>query len=216
MPFNLSIPQPDGSTIAITLETGHSLFVLGANGSGKSNLMHRFFSDFPDQTRRLSAHRQNWFDSNGITLSSGQRQSVQTNIHQWDMQAQSRWRDTYASYRPNVALYDLVDAENVRARSIAKAVDLGAVDLAKILSRKDAPLKMINELLKIANIPIQIQVEENDRVIAIKRDGPPYSIAELSDGERNALLVASEVLTAQIGVSKSNAIRGGGSKAVDR
>ena len=138
MPFNLSIPQPDGSTLEIALETGDVLFVLGANGSGKSNLMHKLFSDLPDRTRRISAHRQNWFESNGISLSSEQRRSVQTNIHQWDMQAASRWRDNYASFRPNVALYDLVDAENVRARSIASAVDSGDVDLAKILSHKDA------------------------------------------------------------------------------
>src|ERR1043165_1694970 len=138
MPFNLSIPQPDGSTLEIALETGDVLIVLGANGSGKSNLMHKLFSDLPDRTRRISAHRQNWFESNGISLSSEQRRSVQTNIHQWDMQAASRWRDNYASFRPNVALYDLVDAENVRARSIASAVDSGDVDLAKILSHKDA------------------------------------------------------------------------------
>jgi len=199
MPFKLAIPQPTGSPISIVLDTGDILFVLGSNGSGKSNLMHRVFSEFPGETRRISAHRQNWFDSNGITLSSEQRRQAQQNILAWDVQQQSRWRDNYASYRTNIALYDIVDGENVRARSIASAIDSDDVELAKNLSRSDAPIKVINELLTIANIPIQIQLEQNDRVVAIKRNGPPYSIAELSDGERNALLVASEVLTVQPG-----------------
>src|ERR1043165_6406759 len=97
MPFNLSIPQPTGPPISIVLETGDILFVLGSNGSGKSTLMHRVFTEFPGEARRITAHRQNWFDSNGIILSSYERRTVQQNILAWDVQQQSRWRDSYAS-----------------------------------------------------------------------------------------------------------------------
>jgi hypothetical protein len=83
----------------------------------------------------------------------------------------------------------------VRARSIADAVDDNNIDLAKTLSKKDAPIKIINELLRLSNIPIEISVRESDQVVASKCGGMPYSIAELSDGERNALLIAANVLT---------------------
>jgi len=56
--------------------------------------------------------------------------------------------DDYATQHCN---HDLIDAENVRARSIAGAVD-GNIDLAKTLAKKDAPIKIINELLRLSNI----------------------------------------------------------------
>ncbi|HKO98236.1 MAG TPA: AAA family ATPase [Pyrinomonadaceae bacterium] len=197
MTFDFIIPQPSGSPLNISIRVGETLFVLGANGTGKSNLMQRLYGNYPDNARRISAHRQTWFDSNGITLSSEQRRSRETDIRNWDVQSQSRWRDSFSSYRPNIALYDLVDAENVRSRSIAGAVDADDIHLAQTLSKHDAPIKVINELLQLSNIPIQISVQRNDLVVASKSRGTPYSIAQLSDGERNALLVAAEVLTAK-------------------
>ncbi|WP_442947933.1 AAA family ATPase [Nostoc sp.] len=40
---------------------------------------------------------------------------------------------------------------------------------------------------------------ESAQVVASKCGGTPYSIAELSDGERNALLIAANVLTVKNG-----------------
>lgn len=62
------------------------------------------------------------------------------------------------------------------------------------------PIKIINELLKLSALPIEISVQQNEQLFASKLGGPPYSIAELSDGERNAPLIAAEVLTAQAGI----------------
>lgn len=124
-----------------------------------------------------------------------QKQNYESNIRSIDTNLQSRWKDDYATQRTSIAIYDLIDAENVRARSIADAVDGNNIELAKTLSKKDAPIKLINELLRLSNIPIEISVSESDQVVASKCDGIPYSIAELSDGERNALLIAANLLT---------------------
>ena len=96
-----------------------------------------------------------------------------------------------------MAIYDLVDAENVRARGIAGAIDSNNFDLAKELRKKDAPIKIINELLKLSSIPVTIAIHENAQIVASKNGSPPYRIAELSDGERNAILIAASVLTAK-------------------
>jgi ABC-type molybdenum transport system ATPase subunit/photorepair protein PhrA len=42
MPFTLNVP---GLAEAIQLEVGESLFVLGANGTGKSALLQRFMAN---------------------------------------------------------------------------------------------------------------------------------------------------------------------------
>ena len=69
------------------------------------------------------------------------------------------------------------------------------MNLAVELSKKDAPIKLINELLRLSNIPVEISVQESEQVMASRNGGPKYSISELSDGERNALLIAANVLT---------------------
>lgn len=175
------------------------MFILGANGTGKSSLMQQLYATHRGNARRISAHRQTWFSSNAITLSPEQKRNTETNIRAMDANPQARWRDDYSAHRPGIAIYDLIDAENVRARSIAGAVDSNEIDLAKDLSKKDAPIKIINELLRLSNMPIEISVHENEQVVASKSGGDPYSIAELSDGERNALLVAADVLTVKEG-----------------
>lgn len=171
------------------------MFVLGANGTGKSSLMQRLYANYHGNARRISAHRQTWFQSNAITLSPQQKRDTENSILSMDTNPQARWSDTYSAHRASISIYDLIDAENVRARSIAGAVDSDDLDLAQKLSKKDAPIKIINELLRLSNIPIEISVRENEQVVASKDGGVPYSIAELSDGERNALLIAADVLT---------------------
>ena len=50
--------------------------------------------------------------------------------------------------------------------------------------------------MRLSNIPIEISLEEKQKIMARCKGGPPYSVAELSDGERNAFLIAADVLTA--------------------
>lgn len=197
--FNLSIPRGNGTTLDLAVGASEVLFLLGANGTGKSSLMHRFYSLHHSNARRIAAHRQTWFSSNAVTLSPEQKRQTENQIQHRDSTPEARWKDDFGAQRASIAISDLIDAENVRARSIADAVDNGRMDFAKELSTKAAPIKIINEILRLSNIPIEIAVMENDRVIARKNGGTAYSIAELSDGERNALLIASSVLTASTG-----------------
>lgn len=199
MAFTLSIARDDGPPTTVTLNPGDQMFVLGANGSGKSSLMHRIYASFAGQARHVTAHRQNWFPSSELTLSSQQKRQTETNILNADRQPHARWKDDYSAQRPGIALYDLVDAENVRAREIAEAVDADNFTLAKALSEENAPIAQINDLLATSNIPIKIAIRPGEEVRAVRPGGVEYGVSELSDGERNALLVAANVLTAKTG-----------------
>lgn len=196
MTFSLNIPTSQHGPLLLHLPLGQSLFLVGANGVGKSSLMHHLYAPHHGQAVRLSAHRQTWFSSNSLAFSPEQRRQTESTVKGYDTNAQSRWRDDYSAQRANIALYDLIDAENVRARSIAEAVDLGDMNAARERAKQVAPLKRINELLRLSNIPIEISVQANEQVLASRLGGPTYSVAELSDGERNALIIAATVLTA--------------------
>lgn len=94
-----------------------------------------------------------------------------------------------------MSIFDLINSQNVRAREISDSVDNKDMENANRLSSKKSPLKEINELLKSASLDIVITIGKDDALFASKKGSPPYSIAELSDGERNALLICSDVLT---------------------
>ncbi|MEO0953158.1 MAG: AAA family ATPase, partial [Pseudomonadota bacterium] len=196
--ISLQVPNDQGVT-QIDLTQGERLYVLGPNGSGKSSLIHHFVTQQQQISRRISAHRQTWFTSDSLDMSAQAKRQSERNIQARDSQPESRWKDDLAPQRPNIAVYDLIDAENVRAREIAALVDAQELAQAVDKSKALAPVAAINELMQLSGIPIVLSVVENERVLARRDNSEPYSIAELSDGERNALLLAASVLTAPDG-----------------
>ena len=197
--FNLVFPSLNSHASPLELQAGESLFVLGANGTGKSSLMFHFARNNAGKTRKISAHRQTWMNTDALDMTPASKLQTEQHIQQTDQNQQSRYRDDYASQRASMTIYELIDAENVRARRITEFVDAGNMEAATEASKKEAPITIINELLRQSNIPITISIRENERVMASKNDGAEYSAAELSDGERNALLIAGNVLTAPSG-----------------
>lgn len=196
---SFAVQATTGETTTIELSPGQTLFVLGANGTGKSSLLQRFAASAYGNARRISASRQTWFQSSSLEFTASQKQSYEQQARSWDTSTNSRWMEQNAQLRSGLTLYDLIDAENVDARGIASALRAGNVEHATLLASKVAPIAKINELLSLFNIDIVISVEGNDKLVASKAGSPPYGAAELSDGERNALLIAADVLTAKAG-----------------
>jgi len=130
-----------------------------------------------------------------MDITAANKKQTEDQIKNRDSQSYSRWKDDYAAARSSISVFDLINSENIRAREIAKAVDEDEIDSAKKLSSAQAPIQAINELLAISNIPITISLEKDEQLFASKNGSTPYSIAELSDGERNALLIGTDVLT---------------------
>lgn len=196
MRFNLLIPTPR-DPVPVPLESGDILFVLGANGTGKSSLMQRLYAEHAAVARRITAHRQSWFESGRLTLTSQNKRNIEESIRQQDVQPRSRWLDDYAPNRSAVAIFNLVQKQNAQNREIiARLLEGngdGAVQLAK---QYNDPLAVLSRILQHSNLPITVSLREDEELVATKENLSPYSIAELSDGERNVLIIVAEVLTA--------------------
>lgn len=199
MTFNLSFPTEVGQEHPLRLDIGETLFVLGANGTGKSSLMFRFNAQNHGRARKVSAHRQTWMQSDALDLTPSNKLQTEQNIRNQDQNDQSRYRDPYAAQRASIAVFELVDAENRRARAMARAYDDGRMDDLAAEAETESPITVINELLRESHIPIEISIRDNEQVTASKNGGPEYGAAQLSDGERNALLISANVLTAPPG-----------------
>jgi ABC-type cobalamin/Fe3+-siderophores transport system ATPase subunit len=194
--FDLTYPTANGQLESKQVRLGSLLFLVGANGSGKSTLMQRFSTQNHGKIRRITAHRQVWFNSNTIDLTPASREQSERNILNQDQQAQARWRDDFAAQRAQMTIFDLIDSENVESRKIADAARAGDMATVTALAELQSPMSKMNDILKISNLAIQIHVDQGSKLIAKREGAAPYSIAELSDGERNAILIIANVLTA--------------------
>ena len=199
MAFNLNIPTQADEALPLQLEAGQVLFVLGANGTGKSSLIHRFARLNQDNVRKIAAHRQTWMNTDALDMTPADKLQTEDQIKMGDTCQESRYRDPFAGRRTSVTIYELIDAENVRARAMQGAYDAGNMESLQKAAKEEAPIAIINELLLQSSIPIKISIQKNERVMASKGGGHEYSVTELSDGERNVLLIAGNVLTAPQG-----------------
>lgn len=202
MSFDLNIPKVTGEDLNFTINWGDNVFIMGANGTGKSSLIQWLYRSYSNadpnaNVRWISAHRQNWFTSNTMDFSPKQRQDFDNNIRSGDSPLDARWKDSHANFRSSLVIYDVIDADNARNRNIANAYENHDIEAADTFLKEDNIIKIINELFSISNILIEISFLGNDQIVASKFGGTPYSIAELSDGERNAFLIAANVLTAK-------------------
>lgn len=197
--FQIEIPTADATPITFSLNVGNPLYILGANGTGKSSLVTRLFSQHQANAKRISAHRQTWFESNTIDITPRGRQDLEGNFRSQDSQVHARYRDWNPSVRSNVAIFDLIDADTMQARKIAELVRANNDAEAKREARNPSPIQVINELMRLSNLPIEISLQDQQKIVAQKNGGAPFSVAELSDGERNAFLIAADVLTAKPG-----------------
>ena len=196
MTFNLDFPTEAGQNHPLQLDPGETIFVLGANGTGKSSLMFHFHKQNFGRARKISAHRQTWMQSDALDMTASSKLRTEQNIQSQDQDNTSRYRDTYASQRASIAIFEIIDAENGRARAMQRAYDEGAMDKLALEARVESPIATINQLFQESNIPIKVAIRKNEQILASKDGGPEYPAAQLSDGERNVLLISANVLTA--------------------
>ncbi|MER8470199.1 AAA family ATPase [Mesorhizobium sp. M1328] len=198
-PFETAVPLTNGSSLQLPVSTAAPLFVVGPNGAGKSGLMLSLYRKNFARAVRVAAHRQTWMETNSVPFSPQSKIQTETNTKNQDAQPEARWREYDPASRSGLIIADLIDADNNLSRNIRAAVKSGKSAEAAQLADELPPLETINELLVGSGIPIAMTIEPNSTIVARKREGPPYSIAALSDGERAALLIAGVVLTAKKG-----------------
>ena len=115
--FDLHFPSQNDNTSRIKLRPGEILFVLGANGTGKSSLIHRFKTQNLEKCRKISAHRQTWMSSDTIDMTPSAKLQAEEYIQIDDQQSHARYRDNHAASRANMTMCDLIRAKGVNIAS---------------------------------------------------------------------------------------------------
>ena len=195
-----NIPRISGQPLPITLKVGDRIFMVGANGSGKSALLQNLASlqTTSSRIRWITAHRQLWLNSGNITLTPHNRREFDKNFRRYDAQPDARWKDHQSRQRQEAVLFDLVANENDRARSIAHHIDNRNPDEAlRVSSASAAPFAQVNELLALGTLTVSIENSKGEEILAHHGSGGgKFSIEKMSDGERSAVIMAADILTA--------------------
>lgn len=195
------IPTITGQPTTVSLSTGEPLFIVGPNGSGKSALLQQFISAHPNENiKRIAAYRQTWLQSGSVDLTPSSRRNFERRYRQYENQVQSLWGDVSGSSsgQQSAILFDLVARENERARAITRQVDEENMVRAKEISQESmSVVNQLNELLMLGNLAVTIKISDDDTEILTMHQNAnaPFSISQMSDGERNAVLIAAQVLT---------------------
>ena len=194
--IKLEIPRTlnDSNPINLTLKTGDQLFIVGPNGSGKSALMQRFASNY--HFKWITAHRQTWISSAKNNLTPESRQQYESN-RQHNI---SRTTDSYSEYDWSNILFDLEAKKNAIYESIAQHVlNQNTPEAKKIAAESRLPFDQMNELLGLGGLKITLERASDGSILAKHPQGMPFSVVEMSDGERNAMIIAGHVITAGSG-----------------
>ena len=196
------IPHTSGEHLPISLHAGACLFIVGPNGSGKSALIQHLISSHQGQNiRRISAHRQTWLGSGSLNLTPLSRKQFEQQNTSNEKEYEALWREHNAERKQSAVLFDLVAKENTRARSITTLVDTNKLKkAAKLAAKSVSVFAQLNDLLSLGTLMIALENSNDEEIIAKHRNASAsYSIAQMSDGERNAAIIGATVLTVEAG-----------------
>ena len=208
--------QESGEERTILLEAGQCLFIVGANGSGKSAFLQEIISENPpEKIERISAHTQTCLNdrneqgtitdsSSGIRISTDIKRNNQEianfkeEIANSEKIRESRYRDYLGDQKMKRVLTELLfrhwkcDSDfQRRLRSGGTSPEI----------ERERPVAQLNELLSYGKFSFSLETALDNREIYVRHiiSNERYGIEQLSDGERRAVLIASTVLLAEEG-----------------
>lgn len=185
--------------MTVEVVAGRPLFILGHNGVGKSALVHSLVARLGEAVSYLPGSRPATFSKEELSLTPAMKREAERDLGHWDGREEGRWRNVNAgTSRNEKSVYNLqiaevqykVDAANeIAANASKKAITL--------LQRLASPLDRANRLLQTGNLPVRLELSNAE--LSIKRGAAEYSIARASDGERIAIVVIAETISAPAG-----------------
>lgn len=194
-----SIPRIDGDAAQLEALPGGLTVVVGPNGSGKSALANWLYRTNAAKVQRfLPAHRQVWFSRGGSNLSTAQREQHEDQLTRQLSREDARWVDILSTARTDITLYDLAA---LTARLNADVIDRirSGSDPSEAVAKLDeaSPVVRLNRILVNSDMAVTIDINASGSIDAVRSSGERYPIAQMSDGERAAVLLSADVLMAK-------------------
>ena len=198
MTFQLGIPNKDGENFNLAVQPSDPVFVLGANGTGKSALMYRLNLKYKEKARWISAHRRTWLESSRPSMTLATKVRTEETHKQYRLEPSARWTSHNDGFDQQAAIVSLVERMNAQNRASADAMRSEDVDDARRKAKEGYILAQLNTLLEQANLAVSIDIGQDSELLA-RKGASAFGVDRMSDGERTVLLLAAQVLTSDPG-----------------
>ena len=200
---NVNIPKKDNSNFELTLETGKTTIIIGANGSGKTRLAVYLEEQLGEKAHRIAAHR-------ALSLNPNVDRIPETKARQYltygdSGNSVSISNRKYYRWKNNAPTSLLNDFDRLLQYLFAQQTTL-AVENNQKLNRRE---KITNSKTKLdilqevweRLLPLKkLHITADDiRVYSIGIESADYSASEMSDGERAVFYILGQVLSANEG-----------------
>ena len=80
-------------------------------------------------------------------------------------------------------------------------MEQGKIESAKRTTNTASPFTQLNDLLALGTLQVSLHIPDDVEIVARKDSGPTYGMERMSDGERNAVIMAATVLTVESGTT---------------
>lgn len=198
MTFAWNIPREGGNHFELVVQLGDPVFVLGANGTGKSSLMHWLNLKHEGKSKWISAHRRTWLESSRPSMTLASKVEAERSQNHYRREPSARWMSYNDGFDQQAAIVSLVEHINAQSRACVEAMRSGDENGARRIVKEGDVLAQLNTLFKQANLPVSIEIG-NDSELLARKEGSTFGVDRMSDGERTVLLLAAPVLTADPG-----------------
>lgn len=201
MHFTLNVPDLSESSLAIELKPGSSTFVVGANGSGKTRLAAQAEIQWGEKAHRISAHRSLSLNPTVAKISEhkalaglrfgyadvqdGQGPTYRPG-HRWSSKAETALLSDF----DYVVQALFAEQSNVALRTHI------AVHGKMLIEPELTRFQKLNAIWERVLPHRTLQITGDD-IKAVADGQPPYSAAEMSDGERAVFYMLGQVLVAE-------------------
>ncbi|WP_162913322.1 DUF4435 domain-containing protein [Rhodospirillaceae bacterium SYSU D60014] len=184
----------------MTIVPGSVFYIVGPNGAGKSALLSVIIQQLPmTLIKRISAHRQNWLSGDGATFAPFQRHTYESSILTHSRNHRARYIEEHAGERIGLAISSFISKENHWHRELIKACEASGESVESYKRKNPSPLQDLNEILRQGALSVQIEITDDDLLKGCHGDTTLIGVSKLSDGERNAILLATDVVSARAG-----------------
>lgn len=198
--FDFRFKNNEDEYINLPINNERPTFFVGGNGSGKSSLITKFFvENRKDDSIYVQAHRKNTFDQEVVDFSNSEYRSASSRIAGTYRKESVRYNSTFDSDRISLPIV------NLRNQTMALAVknmeflkNGGSLDVVNFSTKMDK----LNDIFFDSGMDIEFFIDSDSNIMARNNSySPPviYSLARLSDGEKSALIIASDILCAEEG-----------------
>ena len=198
---NVNIPRKDNSDLELTLETGKTTIIIGANGSGKTRLAVYLEEKLGKKAHRIAAHRALILKSDLEKITEEKaKNALMYGLDSGNIEDRTGWR---WNSNANIAL--LNDFDRLLQYLFAEQTNISIKHYQNYLSKNSVEIEK-PKLYKLKEawevlLPHRILhiTGDNIYVSTVTESSSKYLASEMSDGERSIFYILGQVLSANEG-----------------